>query len=83
MARGTPVLSANRSSLPEVYGDAAAYVNSENVAALAASIGQLLHDQARRQELRRRGLARIQRFSWEQMAEQTLAVYNAVGAKHS
>ncbi|MBI4426639.1 MAG: glycosyltransferase family 4 protein [Candidatus Kerfeldbacteria bacterium] len=82
MARGTPVLSARRSSLPEVYGDAAAYVDSENVTALAASIGQLLRDDAQRQELRRRGFSRIQQFSWEKMAEQTLAVYNAIGAKH-
>lgn len=80
MARGTPVLSSQTSSLPEVYGDAAAYVNPASVNDLAAAIRQLLHDPARRDQLRQRGFARVQQFNWARMAEETLAVYNDLGA---
>jgi glycosyltransferase involved in cell wall biosynthesis len=80
MARGTPVLSSQTSSLPEVYGDAAAYVNPASVNDLAAAIRQLRHDPDRRDHLRQRGFARVQQFNWARMAEETLAVYNDLGA---
>lgn len=57
MACGTPVVTSNVSSLPEVVGDAALTVNPYDVGALAAAIERALTDTALRAELRARGLA--------------------------
>src|SRR5919204_6833381 len=63
MACGTPVITANRSSMPEVAGGAAELVDPEDTDALAAAMARLSRDAARREELRRRGLARARQFS--------------------
>lgn len=81
MACGTPVVTSNRSSLPEVVGDAALLVDPYDVPALAAAIERVLDDAPLRAELQRRGFARAARFTWEQVARETLAVYyRALGA---
>jgi len=86
MACGTPVICSNTSSLPEVAGDpsagsgpsAARLVDPLDTAALADAIGRVLADDDLRAGLRRRGLAQAARFSWEQTAAATLAVYRQV-----
>src|SRR5213075_1932368 len=65
MASGTPVVTSNVSSLPEVAGDAAVLVDPYDPSAIADGICRLLTDVALRQELRRKGLARAREFSWE------------------
>lgn len=75
MACGTPVVTSNISSLPEVVGDAGLMVEPMDVAGLAGDIGRLLEDGALHQEMVRRGLARAQEFTWERAARQLLAVY--------
>jgi glycosyltransferase involved in cell wall biosynthesis len=83
MACGTSVICSNTSSLPEVAGDpsagsgqaAARLVDPLDTAALADAIGRVLTDDDLRAGLRRRGLAQAARFSWEQTAAATLAVY--------
>jgi len=80
MACGTPVLTSNVSSLPEVAGDAALLVSPTDVAALADGISRLLEDAALRARLRDRGVERAARFSWERCARETLDVYRAAVA---
>lgn len=78
MACGTPVVTSCVSSLPEVGGDAAIYVDPLNVEGMAAEIQSLLNDSARRATLRDKGLQRAQQFSWERVAQETLKVYETV-----
>ena len=83
MACGTPVICSNTSSLPEVAGDpsagsgpsAALLVDPLDTAALADALRLVLTDDGLRAELRRRGLARAARFTWQQTAAATLAIY--------
>jgi len=78
MACGTPVVSSNRSSLPELGGDAARYFDPYNVDEIAAAIREVWGDAERRQGMRARGLAQAARFSWERAARETLAVYEGL-----
>jgi len=81
MACGTPVVTANVSSLPEVVGDAAVLVNPANVFDIARGIRDVLLDEALRAELIRRGLEQAARFSWERTAQQMLEIYREAAAK--
>ena len=65
MACGTPVITSNTSSLPEVVGDAALLVDPLDTAAIADAIVRLFADGRLGNELRERGLARARLFSWE------------------
>jgi glycosyltransferase involved in cell wall biosynthesis len=78
LALGTPVVASNTSCFPEVLGDAAILVDPLDVEALADGLGRAVRDGAERDDLRRRGLARAARYSWDQTARQTLQVYRAV-----
>ncbi len=75
MACGTPVITTNVSSLPEVTGDAALLVDPRSEAELAAAMLRLAGDSQLRQDLRERGLARAKEFSWQRTVSETLAVY--------
>lgn len=77
MACGVPVIAANRSSLPEVVGDAGVLIDPSREQ-VTASMRALLDDDGRRQELARLGLERAATFSWDRCAEQTVAVYRHV-----
>ena len=79
MASGTPVVTSNVSSLPEVAGDAAVLVNPYDPAAIAAGIYQVLTDERLRRSLRQRGLARARQFSWEDSVRRVHDVYRQVG----
>jgi len=78
MACGTPVIASNSSSLPEVVGEGGILVEPTDVEALAEAMEVLLVDDALRDELRQRALAQAAKFSWEQTALETLAVYQKV-----
>jgi glycosyltransferase involved in cell wall biosynthesis len=78
MACGTPVITSNVSSLPEVAGNAALLVDPYNVDELADAMRRILSDPALAADLRARGLERAQQFSWERTAQETLAVYKHV-----
>lgn len=75
MASGTPVVTSNSSSLPEVAGDAAVLVNPASPADIARGILRLAEDDERRRELALRGQRRARRFSWRKAAEETYVVY--------
>ena len=76
MQLGTPVISARASSLPEVGGDAAAYVDQDDDAALARLIRRVLDEDRLHAEMRAAGLAQSARFSWDETARQTLAAFD-------
>ncbi len=75
MACGTPVITSNVSSLPEVAGDAALLVDPYNEEEIAAALLTLLRDPATAAQLRERGLARAATYTWERTARATLATY--------
>ena len=75
MAHGTPVVSSNVSALPEVLGEAALYVNPENVFDISRGIRQLLLDDKLRHWLAEQGRAQVKKFSWEKSVARVLAVY--------
>jgi glycosyltransferase involved in cell wall biosynthesis len=78
MACGTPVVTSNVSSLPEVVGDAAILVNPENVFDIARGIGEVLLDEELRARLIRRGREQAGCFSWNWTARQVLEVYKDI-----
>jgi glycosyltransferase involved in cell wall biosynthesis len=76
MACGTPVITSNLASLPEVAGDAALLVDPYDTEALASSLVKLLEDSSLRNELKERGLKQAENFSWRKAAEEMLRVYD-------
>jgi len=78
MACGAPVVTSNRTALPEVAGDAALLVNPENDEELAEAMVRILRDAPLRESLRAKGFERAKRFTWERAARQTVAVYREV-----
>ena len=78
MACGSPVVTSNVSSLPEVAGNAALMVAPGDVQGLRHALERLLTDWRLRDELRQRGFARAREFSWESTAAGHLTVYRQV-----
>jgi len=75
MARGVPVLTSNRSALPEVVGEAARLVDPGNSEALAGGLRELVEDSNLRDRLRSRGWKRAENFTWDRAVDQTWSVY--------
>ena len=75
MAGGAPVLTSNRSALPEVAGDAAILVDPEDTEALIGALRNMAADEGLRQDMAARGLARSRLFTWEKAARETWDVY--------
>ena len=75
MACGTPVISSNRASLPEVVGGAALLVAPDDVQAIADAIFRVTTDDQLAVDLGRRGLERSSKFTWQRCAKETVAVY--------
>ena len=78
MACGTPVITSNTSSLPEVVGEAGILIDPRDVRALAEAVERVLADERLRAELRAKGVERARQFTWEKTARETLAVYRSV-----
>lgn len=78
MACGTPAVTSNVSSLPEVVGDAALTVNPLDVEVIAGAMEQILTDAHLRRTLTARGLERAREFTWERTARLTLEVYQTM-----
>ncbi len=75
MACGCPVVCCRASSLPEVGGLAAVYFEPGDAAGLAAAVTTVLGDRARRAEMIRAGHEQRRRFSWDECARRTVAIY--------
>jgi glycosyltransferase involved in cell wall biosynthesis len=78
MASGTPVITSNASSLPEVVGDAALLVDPYDPDAIADAIRRIVSDETLRADLHRRGLARAKEFSWKQSVARVRRIYDEV-----
>jgi len=78
MAKGCPVLSSDRASLPEILGKAAVYFNPEDDDDLVVKVEQILSDDNFRQEMITRGLEKVKEYSWWECARETFAVYSEV-----
>ena len=83
MAHGTPVVTSNASSLPEVVGNAAVMVNPENVFEIMRALHRVLIDQSLREKMKARSYEQSKRFSWESSARRVLQVYEEVAGKAS
>jgi len=78
MASGTPVITSNVSSLPEVVGDAAVLIDPYDPDAIAGAIRRVLEDEDLRRDLRRRGLERARHFSWDRSIARVRRIYDEV-----
>jgi len=78
MAHGTPVVTSNVSSLPEVVGGAAVLVNPENVFEIMRALHRVLTDKALRDRMQERGYQQATKFSWETSVRRVLDVYRQV-----
>jgi glycosyltransferase involved in cell wall biosynthesis len=81
MAHGTPVVTSNTSSLPEVVGNAALMVNPENVFEIRRALQQALLDSEVRARMKKLGYEQAQRFSWETSVARILEIYREVAGE--
>jgi glycosyltransferase involved in cell wall biosynthesis len=82
MACGTPTITSNASSLPEVAGSAALLVDPEDTAGLTAAIARVLSDRVLAAELRAAGPRQAAHFPWSRTAAETAQVYRQVLQSH-
>src|SRR5260221_2107357 len=75
MACGAPVVCSNRTSLPEVVGNAALSVDPDNLTDLVDAMQRVLTDNELQRDLRARSLERATHFSWRKTARETVAIY--------
>jgi glycosyltransferase involved in cell wall biosynthesis len=78
MACGCPVIVSKAASLPEVCGDAALYCDPYDPKDIAEKIKQLVANPSLQESLRQKGLEQAKRFTWEQCAQETVAVIRKV-----
>jgi glycosyltransferase involved in cell wall biosynthesis len=81
MACGTPVVTSDRPSLPEVVGEAGLMVEATDSKALAEAMERVLMDENLRGEMREKGLKQAEKFTWEAAAEKLLDVYRRLGSQ--
>lgn len=75
MASGVPVITSSVSSMPEVGGDAAEYVNPESVIDIENKLRLVMEDQDKRKQMIKKGLIQAKKFSWKKCAQETAEVY--------
>ena len=75
MANGCPVISSNTGPLPEINGDAAEYFNPADRSAMIEAIENVVYSASRAKELKSFGYAQFRKYSWDQCAAQTYALY--------
>jgi glycosyltransferase involved in cell wall biosynthesis len=80
MACGSPVLTSNVTSLPEVVGDAAVLVDPLQTSSIGQGLVALIGNERLRESLRQKGLAWVKRFSWDRTAAETWQVLEANAA---
>jgi len=78
MACGTPVITSNTSSLPEVAGQAAMLVDPKQPIALTVAMQQIMQSSEKRQLMRQAGVKQATQFRWEKTAQETVAIYRQV-----
>jgi glycosyltransferase involved in cell wall biosynthesis len=78
MQCGTPVIAGNRTSIPEIAGEAALLFDPFDSRALTEALARVIDDRELRATLKRRGLERAGQFSWQDTARRTLQIYKTV-----
>jgi len=78
MACGTPVITSDASSLPEVVGEAGLMVEATDVEALAQAMKQVLEDDVLREDMITKGMKQPRNFTWEKAAAKLLSLYEAI-----
>ncbi|MGP0129421.1 MAG: glycosyltransferase family 4 protein [cyanobacterium endosymbiont of Rhopalodia musculus] len=78
MTLGSPVITSNTSSLPEIAGDAALLINPNDFLELAEAILKVISDSQLRKELTKKGKERAKSFSWERTAQETFKAYQFI-----
>ena len=78
MASGTPVITSNVSSLPEVVGDAAMLIDPYEPDAIADAMRRVMLDDRLRDDMRERGLVRAREFSWDRSVRRIREIYDEV-----
>lgn len=78
MACGCPVVTSNISSLPEVGGEAALYVNPYDIDEISAAIERILSDEKLSDEMRSKGLKQAENFSWEKSTQKLLNIFEVI-----
>ena len=81
MSHGTPVITSNTSSLPEVVGSGAVLVNPENVFEIRKALYRTLTDQSLRDKLKLKGYEQVTRYSWESSVSRMLQVFDSVAGR--
>lgn len=82
MAHNCPVVSSDRSSMPEIIGSAAEFFDPESIDAMAFALERVLFSTERANELRQKGQARLQDFTWQRCAQETLRIYQSLIFSH-
>ncbi|HRY82775.1 MAG TPA: glycosyltransferase family 1 protein [Candidatus Moranbacteria bacterium] len=77
-ATGTPAIVSNVSSIPEVAGEAAYFVDPMNTEEISEAMMKLAMDDKLRYDLRQKGFKQVEKFDWEKTAKETLEVYKNV-----
>jgi glycosyltransferase involved in cell wall biosynthesis len=75
MSCGIPVITSNISSLPEVGGNAALYVDPQSIVDIAGTLKDVWDDKDLKNELIKKGFDQVKKFSWERAAKETAAIY--------
>ncbi len=78
MGCGTPVITSNTSSMPEVSGNAALIIDPHKPEEITEGIFKLLSDKKLCNELREKGFEQVKKFSWRTMSENVLKLYEEV-----
>lgn len=75
MSYGVPVLSSDRTCLPEILGDAASYFDPKDVSSLERNIERVHSDARLQSEMSKKGLEQVKKYSWDALAKETLNIY--------
>lgn len=78
MCCGTPVITSNVSSIPEVVADGGILIDPFSTVSLMEALEMVLNDDSKKQSLKEKGLSRAAAYSWRKTAEETIAVYRKV-----
>ncbi|MFA5128889.1 MAG: glycosyltransferase family 1 protein [Patescibacteria group bacterium] len=78
LSLGVPTITSNKSSLPEIAGQAAILINPEKVLEISSALEKILVDRNLREELSKKGIIQAEKFNWKKCAEETLKVYGEV-----
>jgi glycosyltransferase involved in cell wall biosynthesis len=78
MACGSPVITSNKTAIPEVCGDAANTIDPADEEQILAAIIKMAENNSWRTSLREKGLRRAESFSWTETAKKTLNIYRSL-----